>query len=1005
MSYVGRGDETGEAKMTLLPRDCLDAESWNRARDPPESKGPSEVPTGRDNSEQSSNQRRLLITRSTDGCGCSLGAVESDHSPPSTASHEPVLDAVCDAYQNLPSRLPSIRQEETIHGRGLRACERYHRMRVKSVTGWRAGIAMSRLGITLPLVVALLGAAVAQTGAPSLLDDGGFEASSRSWALPDGASVVGGGREGSRSLRVSNASPGYTFAQQSTLLDGRQYRRLTLSAWMRWSDVVRGRETWEGARMHLTFHDADGKQLGGWPDAGVFSASSDWRRVSAEFAVPRQAARVVAYLGLQNCAGAVWFDDVRMTAVDAQGRFAPRVTQSQTDTSRWLPFTPPRDEYRPSAIDMSHLLDAPAGKHGFIRVKRDPPAGGPYLEFEDGAPARFWGVNVVAGNCFPERAAAERVAARLARAGCNLVRFHHMDAEWASPNLFDARFNDTQHLSAASLERFDYFLAQLKKRGIYFFVDLAVHRKLKAGDGAPEWREVEAGLKIVGHFNPRLIELQKQFATQLMTHRNPHTGLRLVDDPAVVFQEVINESTLFWSRLDSIPASYMTELRGLFSRWLAERYSSRQTLAGAWRTDPQPLATAEVLANGSVRLAPGAELDRITGAAPTPRVRDSLRFLHDLQTRYFLEMRDHLRGLGARYLIAGSNHWTGHHAEIATQLPLDFIDRHSYWAHPEGGFGWRNVRFPISSALRQEALGPATLLSRQAVLGKPYTSSEWQYSWPNEYRLEGVPLVAAHAAMQGWDAAIQFDYAGGDWAATIDGNFDVGNKPDQWAQWPAMALLFHRGDVPTDSSPLTPPPVAESAISREAVGGRLPAGAETREGVRTDAGVRPLPTPTPPQPALGEKPLQRRPGLFLIETARTVAIVGFLAAGGKITVGPVTLESPTEFGSVIVSSLTAEPVTRSRNLLITTVGRAENSGMIYGPARDTVLEPGRAPILMDPVRGTLHLRRDGGPALRIYGLDGLGQRTEAIGARREGDLVVLPLNERRLTLWYEAVAE
>ena len=82
------------------------------------------------------------------------------------------------------------------------------------------------------------------------------------------------------------------------------------------------------------------------------------------------------------------------------------------------------------------------------------------------------------------------------------------------------------------------------------------------------------------------------------------------------------------------------------------------------------------------------------------------------------------------------------------------------------------------------AAGPASWLSRQAVLGKPYTASEWQYAWPNEYRLEGVPLVAAHAAFQGWDAALQFNYSGADWAPIIDGNFDVGNKPEEWAQWP-----------------------------------------------------------------------------------------------------------------------------------------------------------------------------------------------------------------------------
>jgi hypothetical protein len=289
------------------------------------------------------------------------------------------------------------------------------------------------------------------------------------------------------------------------------------------------------------------------------------------------------------------------------------------------------------------------------------------------------------------------------------------------------------------------------------------------------------------------------------------------------------------------------------------------------------------------------------------------------------------------------------------------------------------------------------------VLGKPYTSSEWQYCWPNEYRLEGVPLVAAHAARQGWDAAAQFEFVGGDWSSTIEGNFDAGNKPDEWAQWPAMALLFHRGDVPHDPAPLTTAPVSQPEISREALGERLPAGAETREGVRNNLGIG---EPSPPN-AVEEKavPLQHRPGLFLIDTPRTVAVVGFLASAGKLSVGPVTLESPTEYGSVIVSSLTDEPLTRSKRLLVTTVGRAENSGLVYGPTRDTILEPGRAPIMMDPVRGALRLRREGGPALKVFRLDGVGRRAETLTSRRVGEALALTLEERRLTLWYEAVAE
>src|ERR1700722_4552123 len=41
-----------------------------------------------------------------------------------------------------------------------------------------------------------------------------------------------------------------------------------------------------------------------------------------------------------------------------------------------------------SPVDVSFLLDAPAGKHGFVRAQ------GGHLVTGDGARIRFWGVNV-----------------------------------------------------------------------------------------------------------------------------------------------------------------------------------------------------------------------------------------------------------------------------------------------------------------------------------------------------------------------------------------------------------------------------------------------------------------------------------------------------------------------------------------------------------------------------------------------------------------------------------
>ena len=57
-----------------------------------------------------------------------------------------------------------------------------------------------------------------------------------------------------------------------------------------------------------------------------------------------------------------------------------------------------------SALDMSGLLDAPAGRHGFLTVRGD------RFVFEDGTEARFWGGNLFGEANFPDKANAERLA-------------------------------------------------------------------------------------------------------------------------------------------------------------------------------------------------------------------------------------------------------------------------------------------------------------------------------------------------------------------------------------------------------------------------------------------------------------------------------------------------------------------------------------------------------------------------------------------------------------------
>lgn len=97
--------------------------------------------------------------------------------------------------------------------------------------------------------------------------------------------------------------------------------------------------------------------------------------------------------------------------------------------SRYIPF-PAYPDRAPLDLSFVYKNEKPAGKHGFLKVVGD------HFEFEDGTVARFWGTNFNGAANFPDFDYAEKVARRLAQIGINIVRFHQLDAEWHTPNIY-----------------------------------------------------------------------------------------------------------------------------------------------------------------------------------------------------------------------------------------------------------------------------------------------------------------------------------------------------------------------------------------------------------------------------------------------------------------------------------------------------------------------------------------------------------------------------------------
>ena len=261
-----------------------------------------------------------------------------------------------------------------------------------------------------------------------------------------------------------------------------------------------------------------------------------------------------------------------------------------------FPFVLPWDDATPgTATDLSFLNAKPAGVNGFIV-----PKSGHFIESKTGKRVRFLATNLVAKSAFPSHADAEKVAARLAKLGINLVRLHHMDnSNWGQESsIWDYAYKDRQHLSAAQLDKLDDLIAHLKKNGIYVNLNLHVSRQFSDADGFPESvNQISFGFdKRVDEFDRRMIQLQKNYAHDLLTHVNPYTGLSYAADPCVAVVEINNENSLVgdpWATLgadlNTLPEPFRGELAGFWNDWLKRKYGTDAKVQAAWTMGLTPI--------------------------------------------------------------------------------------------------------------------------------------------------------------------------------------------------------------------------------------------------------------------------------------------------------------------------------------------------------------------------------------------------------------------------------
>lgn len=265
--------------------------------------------------------------------------------------------------------------------------------------------------------------------------------------------------------------------------------------------------------------------------------------------------------------------------------------------NRFFDFVIPWDDTARTAIGPYNRLPVEAGNAGFIRVSPDG-----HLADDNGR-IRFWGVNTCFGANFPSHEDAEKIAGHMAKFGINIVRFHHMDMQDKPGGIWTTASPDREP-DKGQLDRLDYFIFQLKKHGIYSDLNLLVSRPFDRGKELhPDIEKVADWKKraVIGIFDPALIELQKRYAYDLLTHTNPYTASAYKDEPAIAFIEINNENGLIHAylggQLDGLPPYYHNELNTGWNDWLLKKYGNHEALERAWHVSSVPRGE-NMLSNG-----------------------------------------------------------------------------------------------------------------------------------------------------------------------------------------------------------------------------------------------------------------------------------------------------------------------------------------------------------------------------------------------------------------------
>lgn len=171
-----------------------------------------------------------------------------------------------------------------------------------------------------------------------------------------------------------------------------------------------------------------------------------------------------------------------------------------------------------------------------------------------------------------------------------------------------------------------------------------------------------------------------------------------------------------------------------------------------------------------------------------------LNFLYDVEEDYWTSMCNYLRkDLNSQALLMGTAlGCTTHHLMDC----FDIIDSHAYWNHPIfPNIAWNQSDYYVDNKDLTREINSNTLLNlaKYRVYGKPFSVSEYDHPYPNQYSSQMYPMLASFASFQDWDLIFTFCDSlpiGNGQNGKINSFFDQGNNPAKSCAAPFAARIF-----------------------------------------------------------------------------------------------------------------------------------------------------------------------------------------------------------------------